>query len=199
MQNSPETAGRIESIIFDLDATLLDTSPLWKKSETKLVELLGSQYSKEMAQLYKGLSPQDVARTIYDQLKPVQLSREACTQKLNEFLLECYQREALKQVMGAHNWIMAFPVLVSSEEVEHGKPAPDVFLKAATELGTPPDKCLVIEDSLYGVQAAKAAGMTCFVVPSLDDPRIAETADRSFSSLADITLQTIQGSGSDKS
>jgi HAD superfamily hydrolase (TIGR01509 family) len=224
MQNPPETAIKIESIIFDMDATLLDTSPVWKNAETLLLESIGSQYSADLALLYKGMSPEDVGRTIYDQVKPKGLDREGCAARLKEFLMDCYKepvkempgasdligrvegdfnlavasgspREAIKQVMGTHGWIMRFPVLVSSEEVENGKPAPDVFLEAAERLGTSPGKCLVIEDSLHGVKAAKAAGMKCFVVPSMDDPEIAETADRSFTSLADITLEDIRRAG----
>lgn len=224
MRNPSARSKVITSIIFDMDATLLDTSPVWKKAETRLYRFLGSEYHPGTALLYKGMSPHDVGRAIYDRVRPAVLTREACGQKLYAFLLECYQepvaempgagglierlagkyrlavasgspREAIKRVMGAHHWIMAFPVLVSSEEVERGKPAPDVFLKAADRLGAAPEQCLVIEDSLPGVRAAKAAGMACFAVPSLDDPRIARTADKSYPSLAGISPDDIQGWG----
>src|SRR5437667_58752 len=56
------------------------------------------------------------------------------------------------------------PVLVSGEAVARGKPAPDIFLKAAAELGVPPSRSLVIEDAVAGVQAARAAGMRCIAV-----------------------------------
>jgi HAD superfamily hydrolase (TIGR01509 family) len=49
--------------------------------------------------------------------------------------------------------------IFSATEVDHGKPAPDLFLHAASRLGVPPDRCIVIEDSKYGVRAARAAGM----------------------------------------
>jgi HAD superfamily hydrolase (TIGR01509 family) len=49
--------------------------------------------------------------------------------------------------------------IFSSVEVEHGKPAPDLFLHAAERMGVEPSRCVVVEDSLYGVQAARAAGM----------------------------------------
>jgi HAD superfamily hydrolase (TIGR01509 family) len=54
-----------------------------------------------------------------------------------------------------------FDPVVSGEEVEHGKPAPDIFLRTAGLLEIPPETCLVIEDSANGVRAAKAAGMVC--------------------------------------
>ncbi|MGY2743284.1 HAD-IA family hydrolase [Pseudarthrobacter sp. O4] len=49
--------------------------------------------------------------------------------------------------------------IFSATEVANGKPAPDLFLHAAARLGTPPERCVVVEDSAYGVQAARAAGM----------------------------------------
>ena len=63
-----------------------------------------------------------------------------------------------------------FRVVVSSDEVEHGKPAPDVYLLAAERLGADPVTCLVVEDSLNGVKAAKAAGMTVVLVPNASVP-----------------------------
>jgi HAD superfamily hydrolase (TIGR01509 family) len=50
----------------------------------------------------------------------------------------------------------------SSSEVAHGKPAPDLFLLAATRMGASPERCAVVEDSIYGIEAARAAGMTPF-------------------------------------
>ncbi len=52
--------------------------------------------------------------------------------------------------------------IFSATEVAHGKPAPDLFLHAAAAMGVPPVACAVVEDSQYGVQAARAAGMRCF-------------------------------------
>jgi HAD superfamily hydrolase (TIGR01509 family) len=52
--------------------------------------------------------------------------------------------------------------IYSASEVEHGKPAPDLFLHAAAEMGFTPEQCVVVEDSRYGVAAARAAGMPCF-------------------------------------
>ncbi len=64
-----------------------------------------------------------------------------------------------------------FEVIASSDEVEHGKPAPDVFLLAAERLGVEPEACTVIEDSQYGVQAAISARMSCIAIPTvLVDP-----------------------------
>ena len=54
--------------------------------------------------------------------------------------------------------------VVTSDTIRHGKPSPEIFLAAATRAGAPPERCLVAEDSLAGVMAAKAAGCTCLGV-----------------------------------
>lgn len=55
---------------------------------------------------------------------------------------------------------LAAPYIYSADLVEHGKPAPDIFLYAAERLGVPPHRCLVLEDSVNGIKAGLAAGMT---------------------------------------
>jgi beta-phosphoglucomutase-like phosphatase (HAD superfamily) len=79
--------------------------------------------------------------------------------------------------------------VVSSDEVEHGKPAPDVYLLAARRLGVDPARCLVVEDSLNGVRAGRAAGMTVVLVPNASVPPAEgtrELADAIVESLADL-------------
>jgi HAD superfamily hydrolase (TIGR01509 family) len=63
-----------------------------------------------------------------------------------------------------------FEVIVGGDEVQHGKPAPDIFLKCAELLNVPPANCLVLEDSDNGIRAAHAAGMQCIMVPDLKPP-----------------------------
>ena len=57
-----------------------------------------------------------------------------------------------------------FPVVVSSQDVPRGKPAPDIFLRVAGLVGFPPEECCVIEDSAAGVEAARAAGMASIAI-----------------------------------
>jgi HAD superfamily hydrolase (TIGR01509 family) len=59
-----------------------------------------------------------------------------------------------------------YHVVITPEDVEHGKPAPDMFLLAARRMGVPPEKCLVFEDAEPGMRAAEAAGMKWVRVPS---------------------------------
>jgi len=211
-----------QAIIFDMDETLVASLQSWTHAETRLFKLLGAEYTAEIAQRYAGMNAQDVARTIYRETRPAQYTEEDCARLMREYLLEGF-RGPLHAMPGADalirglagrlplavasgsplegialafrqfGWSRFFSVIVSSEEVAHGKPSPDVFLEAGRRLGCPPTSTLVIEDSLHGVHAAKAAGMTCYVVPSRDDPRIAEAADRAFTSLDGITNILLKG------
>ena len=79
-----------------------------------------------------------------------------------------------------------FTAVVSSDEVAHGKPAPDVYLEAARRLGIDPASCLVVEDSRNGVRAGKAAGMLVVLVPNASVPPAPGTAE-----LADLVLDRL--------
>jgi HAD superfamily hydrolase (TIGR01509 family) len=81
----------------------------------------------------------------------------------------------------------AFQATVSSEEVERGKPAPDVYLEAAKRLGIEPTACVAIEDSTNGIRSAHAAGMTVIAVPNRDFPPEADVL-----SLAALVLDSLE-------
>ncbi len=92
-----------------------------------------------------------------------------------------------------------FQTLTSGDEVQNGKPAPDVFLLAAERLGVEPESCLVIEDTLNGIRAAKAAQMMCIAIPcaetmhqdhSLADVRLTSLVEIEFNQAPDGSLST---------
>jgi HAD superfamily hydrolase (TIGR01509 family) len=88
-------------------------------------------------------------------------------------------------------------VRCSAVDEVHGKPAPDVFLRAARRLGVPPASCLAIEDSPNGVVAARAAGMRCVAIPDphlQEDPRYGE-ADLVRPSLLDLDADALRSLG----
>lgn len=94
--------------------------------------------------------------------------------------------QAIERVLGLFKIEQYFDKKVSGHEVKAGKPAPDVFLKAAEHLGVLPEECLVVEDSYNGIRAAKAAGMQCIAYLSapegvvdytLADYKVADFAD----------------------
>lgn len=90
-----------------------------------------------------------------------------------------------------------FQVIVSGEEVVHGKPDPAVFLLAAERLGFTPAECVVIEDALVGIEAAKRAGMPVIAVATTNPLDALGSADTAVPSMADITpgqLASLAGS-----
>ena len=82
--------------------------------------------------------------------------------------------------------------LVSGESVAHGKPAPDIFLKAASELHMPPSLCLVIEDAVAGVQAALAAGMRCIAITGDRDLPGLRAADLMVRDLTELDVERVR-------
>lgn len=91
-----------------------------------------------------------------------------------------------------------FGAVVSSDDVAHGKPEPDVFLEAARRIGAQPERTLVVEDSLNGVRAARAAGMRVVLVPNASVPPAAgaeELADVVLERLADLDVETVMRAG----
>ena len=94
--------------------------------------------------------------------------------------------EHFVQLMG---WQELIPQRYSAQFVARGKPAPDIYLHTAAQMGIPPDRCLALEDSRAGTLSAQAAGMTCFTVidashSSLDD--FADINDKVYSSLCEV-------------
>jgi beta-phosphoglucomutase len=97
--------------------------------------------------------------------------------------------ELISEVLGLNRYLDA---LVSGETVPHGKPAPDIFLKAAATLNMAPSVSLVIEDAVAGVEAAHAAGMRCIAVAGERDLAGLRAAELMVKSLAEVNLARIQ-------
>ena len=86
-----------------------------------------------------------------------------------------------------------FNIIISGDEVENGKPAPDIFLQAAARLSVKPLECVVVEDSYNGVKAAKSAGMYClgYHNPNSGCQNISD-ADKIINSFANINIKDIK-------
>lgn len=118
--------------------------------------------------------------------------------------LEAGRRAGLKQAVGSSaSWLNIqailtelklgpfFETIVSGDDVTAGKPAPDIYLEAARRLHVSPAHCLVIEDSLFGLRAARAAGMRCLAVPTLHRPADLAIADWIAPTLAEFSLEQL--------
>jgi HAD superfamily hydrolase (TIGR01509 family) len=86
------------------------------------------------------------------------------------------RRERARAKLARTNLLPRFQALVGGDEIPRGKPAPDIFLEAAARLQLRPGDCMVLEDSLPGYLAARAAGMAAIVVPDGDGAALARAA-----------------------
>jgi HAD superfamily hydrolase (TIGR01509 family) len=105
-------------------------------------------------------------------------------------------RDVIDAALEATGLADVLQVIVSSDEMAHGKPAPDVYLEAARRLGVASSACLVVEDSLNGVLAGKAAGMTVVLVPNESVPPAPgthELADFVLARLSDLDPDALPG------
>jgi HAD superfamily hydrolase (TIGR01509 family) len=103
-------------------------------------------------------------------------------------------RELIDAVLDRLSLTELFEVTVSSEEVARGKPAPDVYLEAASRLDVEPMRCVAIEDSASGIRAARAAGMRVVAYPNRHYPPAEDVlalAEAVVESLGDLTVEVV--------
>jgi HAD superfamily hydrolase (TIGR01509 family) len=183
-----------EAVVFDLDGLLLDSEQVWDEVREILTRERGARWHDRAQADMMGMSSTEWSRYMHDELG-VPDPPEEINRLVVERMMERY-RERLPVIDGAveaverigGRWPLGlasssnrplialalelmgvadhFRVTVSSEEVERGKPAPDVYLEAARMLGAPPDQIVAIEDSANGIRAAKAAGMRVIAIPN---------------------------------
>lgn len=183
------------ALIFDLDGTLADSMPVHFRAWCRALEehgapsvfpedvfyAMGGRPSKDIVEILNGdqglsLDPEAVAHSkkkyFLEELESISLIEE-----VSEFAREHEGKvpmavasggsrivvEKTLQVLGISDW---FDEVITSDDVEHGKPAPDIFLEAAERLGVAPHDCLVFEDARPGIEAAREAGMEVVVVPT---------------------------------
>src|SRR5207248_6643433 len=87
----------------------------------------------------------------------------------------------------------AFRVIVGAEDVDEAKPSPAPYLEAAARLGVRPADCVAVEDSHWGLDAARAAGMRTVALPTTSPPHLLASADRIVSGLRDLTPELVAG------
>ena len=85
-----------------------------------------------------------------------------------------------------------FPVIVSSEDVSHGKPDPEVFLLAAERMKMLPESCVVFEDTPVGIEAARAAGMKAVAVTTTHPPQALKDADAIVQRLDELSIAQLR-------
>lgn len=197
-----------DAIIFDMDGVLVDSEvlnekhwKLWAEKEDVSLEWIMS--------IHHGVPAVQTITTVAPHLNaPVEARwfEENLSRDLDGLLAFEGVHELLSQ-LPMDRWaigtsapkIIAFnrleylnlpvpPIVVTIDDVEQGKPAPDPYLKAARGLGIAPEKCLVIEDAPAGIVAAKSAGSHVLAVPTTNTPDALQEADAIIQRFADIQV-----------
>jgi HAD superfamily hydrolase (TIGR01509 family) len=216
-----------DAVVFDLDGLLLDTEQVWDEVREALTRERGGRWHDRAQADMMGMSSTEWSRYMHDELAlpepPEELNRlvvERMEDRYRERLplvdgaVEAVQRigehwplglasssnrpiiDLALELMGVAELLRA---TVSSEEVERGKPAPDVYLEVARRLGVPPERIVAVEDSAAGIRAAKAAGMGVVAIPNLHFPPpddALELADVVLESLAMLTPAAVESASS---
>ena len=181
-------AGDFAAYIFDLDGTLVDTMPLHYRAWNRAMQLAGLQeeLSEDLFYSLGGMPTRrvaaffakhyglviDVEKVFHEKeaLFTEMMAEMKYIQPVVDFARRMHGRFPLSVASGGPKVVVThtlqlmkladlFPVVVTPEDVTQGKPSPEMFLLAAKKMGAAPERCLVFEDAVPGIQAAEAAGM----------------------------------------
>lgn len=187
--------GDFAGYIFDCDGTLVDTMPLHFRAWERTLKSAGLQGSLSEDLFYSlgGMPTRKVARVFADHygltidvdrvfhekealfldmqaemkvIEPVVRFARGLHGRAPMSVASGGPRPVVKKTLELMGLDALFPVIVTPEDVSHGKPSPEMFLLAARRMGVPPERCLVFEDGQPGFEAATAAGMKYVVVRS---------------------------------
>jgi HAD superfamily hydrolase (TIGR01509 family) len=204
----------IAAVIFDMDGVIVDTEQVWDEVREQLVADWDGRSVPGAQQAMMGMSSSEWSRYMHEELglspSPAEINTEVVRRMLDRYRLELpvidgaiaavrrlaeafplavassSNRPLIDAVLETAGIADCFATTVSSEEVAHGKPSPDVYLEAARRLGVPPERCAAIEDSGNGIRAAHAAAMRVLAFPNAHYPPAAEAL-----ALADIVLASL--------
>ncbi len=216
----------IEAVVFDLDGVLIDSEPVWEDVRRGLVAERGGRWAADAQRKIMGMSTQEWARYLSKDLR-VGLPPDEVAALVVDRMAARY-RERIPFMPGAVDavrWLAArwplglasssppalietvleaaglrshFQVTMSTEQVPHGKPAPDIYLAVTARLGVPPPDCAAIEDSSNGLRSAAAAGLHVIAVPHPrypPDPDALAAASLVLPTLADLTPDAVAALG----
>ena len=212
----------IKGLIFDMDGVLIDSEPLYKKLNDELFKELGFSLTDEEYAQFVGTTDEkmlsdlkerfSLQRSVNDMNRlreeiHMQYFRSAALSPMNYLLdlLNWAKERKLKLAVASSTdekfvllilekigIINYFQTVVCGNQINHSKPAPDIFLKAAKELELNPEECIVIEDSENGVKAGLSAGMHVIGFQSDDGSQNLSEAHTRVHSLKEVKKKIIE-------
>jgi HAD superfamily hydrolase (TIGR01509 family) len=187
-------------VVFDMDGILIDSEPLFRRVAQGAAQELGYALPDEVYAMWMGLPPRAVEAAVIESMGddfplaefrqafrrrwiahtevhgvPAQPGMRALLEALRERGIPYSVATSTERAQAERSLALAgladhLDVIVAGNEVADGKPAPEIFLKAAAAIGVAPEACVALEDSAAGVRAAAAARMLTIMVPDLHWP-----------------------------
>lgn len=215
----------INAVIFDMDGVMIDSEPLWEKTERILLARRSIDYSPDYRDKIVGLNQRDSGRLLVDTFDLDETVEDIINERISILtsiyeeelelipalvpLLEQLAREGYRLAVASSSPLRVvtfvldmfslhnhFLTVVSGDSVGNGKPHPDIYLHTADMLGVVPAECVAIEDSINGLRSAKGAGMYCIAIPDKRlTPEQFKSADVILDSLRELTPETIKSLG----
>ena len=216
--NAPTDLSQLVAVVFDMDGLMVDTESIYQHAFRQAAASLGYSLSEATLSATTGRPLKDGYRLVQADLGPTfpmttflerwpglwnehvrthGVPRKPGLIELLDLLDAHHIPKAVATSTAYEEAIFTlekadiahrFPLIISGDQVVNGKPAPDIFLRAAERLGVPPNQCLALEDSEAGVLAATTAGMVTIMVPEIAHlaPEVLQRAYRVFSSLHEV-------------
>ena len=183
-----------DAVIFDWDGTLADTKDIVVTSFQTVLKQIGCNVADEFIERLIGIGSRntfkealkaqniplheslidklvkrkiDIAVSLADRVKLLDGASElleSLNGRVKIALASMNNRKIIEKMLEVTPIKRCFEVIITAEEVDKPKPDPEIFLKCASELASEPGRCVVLEDSVFGVEAAKAARMECIAV-----------------------------------
>jgi len=205
-----------------MDGVLIDSEHHWQQTERSLFGELGIELTDELLVQTRGLRTEEMVAHWNSRFDLAHVSPEELKRRYDERMVEtmrtevllmdgaedailffrqkglpvalatCSTRTHIEAALERHGLLNHFDLMVSAAEGMQGKPHPEVYLITASRLGIDPSRCLAIEDSFFGVIAAKAARMKVVAMPDpseFDQPRFG-AADLKIRSLREINEES---------
>src|SRR5690554_2181985 len=190
----------IDTVIFDMDGVLINSEPLWKAAEIKVFETVGIDFVKVGGEKTVGLRIDEVVNYWFEKYPWKNKSKEDVIHEIMEEMvtgikthgqpmtgvleiLEYFQSKNYKIGLASSSYQVLidtcleklgishyFQSTLSAQNFTYGKPHPEVYIQSAIALNSSPENCLVIEDSLNGMLAGKAAKMNVVAIPDRTHP-----------------------------